>query len=65
MSTPNPINTLKQAVRVKDAKLAGKAVDLLRAKGFNYRDCYNFAKAGNENLTMGDWEDLMMEADAS
>lgn len=64
MTDMDPILALKQAARTKDAQCAGRAVDKLRLKGFTYKDCLKFAKAGNPNLTDGEWEDLMMEADA-
>ncbi len=61
----NAIQTLQTAVRVKDAKLAGRAVDTLRAAGHNYKDCYRIALGGNPDLTLNEWEDLMAEADGA
>lgn len=57
----NTVETLKNAVRHKDAKRAGEAVDSLRAKGYTYRDCYRIGLAGDPTLTEAEWEDLMAD----
>lgn len=57
------VGNLKRAVRSKDAKLAGKAVDTLRQAGLTYRDCYRIALAGDPSITEPEWDDLMVEAD--
>lgn len=59
----NAIAQLKSAVRTKDAKLAGQAVDALRMAGHDNRACYRLALAGDPSLTEGEWEDLMAAAD--
>ncbi len=59
----NAVDQLKKAVKTKDAKLAGQAVDSLRVTGHNYRECYLIALAGDPTLTEAEWEDLMAEAD--
>jgi len=59
----NAIKTLKTAIRANDPILLGRAVDSLRLAGFTYRECYRMALTEMPDLTEGDWEDRMAEAD--
>lgn len=59
----NSVDTLKQGGVARDPKLLAQAVDSLRLKGFNYRDCYRLALAARPDLTENEWEDLMALAD--
>lgn len=57
------VANLKQAARTKDARLAGQCVDALRLNGYTYNGCFQIAQLGDANLTLPDFEDLMIEAD--
>jgi hypothetical protein len=56
--------SIKEAVRTGDAKLAGRMVDLLRfKKGASYEEIYRMAHRLT-GISPDDWEQLMYEADA-
>lgn len=57
------VSSLKRAIRSKDVKLIKQAVDALESVGYKYQDIYRVALAGDPDLSLGEWDDLMSEID--
>lgn len=57
------VSSLKKAIRIKDLQLIKKAVDALELEGFKYKEIYRIALAGDPDLSLGEWDDLMSEID--
>lgn len=59
--------TLKEALTIaidnRDARVAGRVADQLRERGWTYARILQLAQSIRPRLTMGDWEDLMMESE--
>lgn len=57
------ISKFKRAVATKDIKSLSQAVDELRLQGVDYQGSYRIALAADPSLTLGEWEDLMLDCD--
>ena len=51
------------AIDKRDAATAGRIADHLREHGYTYARVFACAQSARPNLTAGDWEDLMQEAE--
>lgn len=59
-------DAIREAIRAGDGRLAGRAADVLRAKGLNYEDTFRAFKRNAPNpeaFAKSDFEALMQDAD--
>lgn len=57
------IDPIATAIDKHDARLAGRIVDVLRARGATYNDILELVRLTRPEVTAADWDALLAEAD--